>query len=991
MYRKLCFLSSFVLVFALSGAVQAVELDVNNHSFEWMADGNQVTCHTGLGDSPDTGVLGWTAGWLDAPQINAGWSGVDVNCGVPGMCPTTGDGCKDWIVHHDGNAHCYVDNGNWIYQVLDHNIVAGMRYDLVFDGLTWEDASHDIIRAHFYYQPDGNQDANQIDIAFQDFTVVCTERPSGRTDWVYDLKLTFVAQPGQAYLDELLGIKIASPSTGDWMWVERVRVYSQWASQAYDPSPADGALDVPKDADLSWSPGLWAKDVNGHDVYFGSTFSEVDNATTASAEFQGVQSPNSFDPTPGANVLTLGEIYYWRIDEVNENYTPGPVPAPPNGRWKGEVWSFEVEGKAKNPKPFDGSTDVPRNVILRWTRGVESLYHDVYFGSTDAEVASATTGSGEYKTRLNKGTEEYDAGTNENPTVAEQYFWRIDEVNSITVKGNIWDFTIADYILVDDFDFYANATALRVVWKDYYSGHAGEGTVWVNKDANYAVDGNSMILEYWNDNKDVKFSETQRSYSSAQDWSYAGGKVTELEIDWFGDMNNVPDPPMYVKLSDGSATVQVNPGPNDVTEEWVHTWHIALKDFNDGGVTLSSITSISLGIGPGIKGGGASTDSFGTVYFDDIRLYPPRCYPDKTLSGDFTGDCVADVCDLRLVVADWCRSGGWFQAQMPATAPIVEYLFENGSGTAVANTGSYGSSHDLIIGKGVDANHTVITDPNNDPCWFNDSDPCRGWTLWFDGNSGHPQTNYEGDTGDYLLGMTPLNLNTNTVTIATWLKPDPWLINAKKSLYEQKGGFTGMLHSREQPGADTHTFGLSYNFTGGYTYNGEIGYEWYGDGSTWGYHSGIMIPDWRWSLAAVVIQPEAGIVYLADFNNVSDPNDDVLFVGTHTHTQVVDDLDGIYAIAADGGIIDGGWEDRFFRGQLDAVRVYDYSLTPGEILGLAEMKGIVYLPLNSDADLCVGNKSPTDPCAPIDDQIDFCDWSRFADEWLEEQLWPPAP
>jgi len=105
----------------------------------------------------------------------------------------------------------------------------------------------------------------------------------------------------------------------------------------------------------------------------------------------------------------------------------------------------------------------------------------------------------------------------------------------------------------------------------------------------------------------------------------------------------------------------------------------------------------------------------------------------------------------------------------------------------------------------------------------------------------------------------------------------------------------------------------------------------------------------------------------------------------------VDDLDGHYAIAADGGIIEGSWTDRFFRGQLDAVRVYDYSLSPGEILGLAEMTGIVYLPLKSDADLCVGNKSPTDPCAPIDDQIDFCDWSKFADEWLEEKLWPPAP
>ncbi len=37
-----------------------------------------------------------------------------------------------------------------------------------------------------------------------------------------------------------------------------------------------------------------------------------------------------------------------------------------------------------------------------------------------------------------------------------------------------------------------------------------------------------------------------------------------------------------------------------------------------------------------------------------------------------------------------------------------------------------------------------------------------------------------GGGGDYLLGMTPMTLNSNTVTVATWLKPDPWLINCQE-------------------------------------------------------------------------------------------------------------------------------------------------------------------------------------------------------------------
>jgi hypothetical protein len=498
-----------------------------------------------------------------------------------------------------------------------------------------------------------------------------------------------------------------------------------------------------------------------------------------------------------------------------------------------------------------------------------------------------------------------------------------------------------------------------------------------------------MQLDYWNTSKPY-YSETTRTYSPAQDWSYAGNKVTELEIDWMGDANSFADPPMYVKLSDGSTTVQVNPGPNTVTEEWAHTWHIPLKDFS--GVTLSNITKITVGIGDNTGEGGGDPEQ-GTLYFDDMRLYPPRCYPDKTFAADFTGDCTADACDLLLLADMWCESGGWFNAQVPSPGPIVEYLFETGSGTVVVNTGSYGSSHDMLIGKGVDPNHDVLhVDPNNDPCWFSDADPCRGWTLWFDGRDGSLYNTDDSDPltgggGDYLLGMTPLNLNTNTLTIAAWLKPDPWLINAKKGLYEQSGGFTGILHSRSQDNADTETFGLSYNFTGGYTYNGEIGYEWYGKSSTWGYHSGIMIPDWEWTLAAVVIQPDAGIVYVADFN-YADHNDDQLYVGTHVYEQAVDDLDGIYAVAADGGIIEAARGDRFFRGQMDAVRVYNYSLTPGQMLGLAEMEGMVYLPLNADADLCVGIKDPCDPCSPVDDQVDLCDFSKFADVWLEQKLWP---
>jgi hypothetical protein len=101
---------------------------------------------------------------------------------------------------------------------------------------------------------------------------------------------------------------------------------------AGDPSPADKATDVPRDAALSWAVGPFAKT---HDVYLGAGFADVNDASRTSGTGALVsrgQDANSYDP-PG--VLELGKTYYWRIDEVNA--------APDNTIFKGSVWSFTVE------------------------------------------------------------------------------------------------------------------------------------------------------------------------------------------------------------------------------------------------------------------------------------------------------------------------------------------------------------------------------------------------------------------------------------------------------------------------------------------------------------------------------------------------------------------------------------------------------------------------------------------------------------------------
>jgi hypothetical protein len=96
--------------------------------------------------------------------------------------------------------------------------------------------------------------------------------------------------------------------------------------RATRPNPPDGATDVGQQPILSWVKGDKAVK---HNVYFGTDFDDVSNATTSTAgTYKGQYDVNSYDP-PG--LLTLGETYYWRVDEVNGI-----------DLWKGKVWSFTI-------------------------------------------------------------------------------------------------------------------------------------------------------------------------------------------------------------------------------------------------------------------------------------------------------------------------------------------------------------------------------------------------------------------------------------------------------------------------------------------------------------------------------------------------------------------------------------------------------------------------------------------------------------------------
>ncbi len=101
--------------------------------------------------------------------------------------------------------------------------------------------------------------------------------------------------------------------------------------QAAGASPADKATDVIRNVTLAWTAGKFAKT---HDVYFGTAFADVNDASRTNPKGVLVGQGQA-DTTYNAGRLEFGKTYFWRVDEVN---------APPDSTiYKGTTWQFTVE------------------------------------------------------------------------------------------------------------------------------------------------------------------------------------------------------------------------------------------------------------------------------------------------------------------------------------------------------------------------------------------------------------------------------------------------------------------------------------------------------------------------------------------------------------------------------------------------------------------------------------------------------------------------
>jgi hypothetical protein len=538
----------------------------------------------------------------------------------------------------------------------------------------------------------------------------------------------------------------------------RVAEYAENVEVAALPVPESDTVDVMRDVVLSWASGSLAA---SHDVYFGTSFEDVNAATRENPlgvlVSQG-QSANTYDPE---GLLEFGTTYYWRVDEVNSapdytifrgavwNFTAEPFAYPVEnitvttnatyeadagpentingsgldaddqhsidssdmflGRAPGDdsiylqyefdgvyklyellVWNYNVQfelllgfgiqnvtveysengadwislgdvdlnqatanatyaanttidfggvaaryvkltvnngfggmdqyglselrflsipAQAREPEPADGAADVDVASTLTWRAGRDSVSNEIYLGTDPEALALA-------------GTVEAASFAPGELDLGATYYWQVTEIQETEAwVGPLWSFVAQDYLVVDDFESYNDDDNLIYeAWEDGWINGTGSTVGYFEEPfaEQDIVHSGAQSMPLFYDNAGGAVSETDLAL--AQNWTTNG--IQSLSLYFYGDIDNAAAQ-LYVKINNTRVDYD-GPTVNIRRPAW-QLWSIDLSTLGN----VSNVNSLTIGI----EGAGAT----GTVYIDDIRLYPEvldYLSPDITGAGD---------------------------------------------------------------------------------------------------------------------------------------------------------------------------------------------------------------------------------------------------------------------------------------------------------------------------------------------------------------------
>jgi hypothetical protein len=758
--------------------------------------------------------------------------------------------------------------------------------------------------------------------------------------------------------------------------------------EAYNLSPAFGARDVVLTPTLAWSPGDYvryggsyhgepnAQKGNGHHVFIHTNYSYVNGANlnytvgTKYGHIFGAQDTNYFSVEtnyPGG-ALNLNTIYYWCVIEANDANV-----APIQWTYKGLVQSFRtVGGRAANPNPGNGTKpeyylDEALDVNLTWDRGyfaADVNGHDVYLGTKFNDVNDANISNdpnGVYKGR--QAAQLYHLG---NLKLGRTYYWRIDEVNDPCVwKGATWNFRVAPYRVVDDFG-YMSDEQLLAAWKTQMDTYPC--SLWTDGGDVYADQGTMQFI-YDNDGGPYPggydyYSEAQYEYPGGEDWTQGDSTqdVKALGLSFLGAADNNDDPNydrMYIAVedTDGNLAMVLNDDPSAQKSVQWREWNIDLRQLSDAGVSMTTVKRVYIGFGVRCNWFGGTAGGHGTVWFDNLRLYIPRCLgtPGYRQLADLNGDCIVDRKDFDLMANDWLEKDELVTATNPGgNGLVVHYQFDE---TAGAN--AYDASGNNLTGTAM----YYYKDANLDPCNPDKLYPCYVGNAWASGGG------FAGGCIDLngTFGVSAPNdvydLIGNQVSVSVWINcpPDhPMATNWYALFNNDQSSLTAWCPT---PGPPIFDWGNSVHWKCGRADTGtyKMTLTWGGEDKDfigWNHYVFVKDSDANYMLiyhnGDLVAQstPDIAPYPVGDANN--------FWIGTTTGIRP--------------GI--GG----FWKGKVDDFRIYNRALTHGEVVYLAGYSS-KYYPIVSPANLSNGEPMGSR-------RVNFKDLAVLAEEWMQSDLWP---
>ena len=216
----------------------------------------------------------------------------------------------------------------------------------------------------------------------------------------------------------------------------------------------------------------------------------------------------------------------------------------------------------------------------------------------------------------------YDPGT---LGLSKTYYWRIDEVNILDPnslwKGNVWSFTTANFLVVDDFESYNDLDESHPDTNRIFetwiapSTPGNEGAMVGHPNVPFAeqtiVHSGSQSMPFYYDNTNDRANSWIHFVVSVRDWAANGADTLSL---WFrGDADNGVDA-FYIAVN---GVRLFHPNPSAVVIDTWTQWLIPFSDLRAAGVNTQNVANLNIGVGDRAK---PSQNARGILYIDDITV-----------------------------------------------------------------------------------------------------------------------------------------------------------------------------------------------------------------------------------------------------------------------------------------------------------------------------------------------------------------------------------